>query len=109
MSAAKAIGVEYVFTVNTFKKADLGEYTQVKGRTRHDYELLVRPDDDPQHLFICVTGIAPTLYVRGWLWGHEAMQLEYRQTHGGRPPAYFVPHKKLHPMETFWERPECNS
>jgi hypothetical protein len=95
MAAASALGVYFPASVNSYKGADLEPDWQVRGRSRHDYELLVRPDDGDEYRYVLVTGLAPTLTVRGWLWGHECKREEWLKGHGGRPPAYFVPHGEL--------------
>ena len=77
--------------VNTFKKADIGKRVQIRMRSRHDRELLVRPDDDPNMAYVHVTGTPTQMLVHGWCWGWEAMTPEYLKPHGGRPEAYFVP------------------
>lgn len=91
MAAAKALGLYWPASVNSYKAPDLMPDWQVRGRSRHDYELIVRRDDPDEHRYVLVTGLAPKLVVRGWLWGREAKREEWLRTHGGRPAAYFVP------------------
>jgi hypothetical protein len=99
MAVAKALGVFWGGTVNTFKTtADVGAL-EVRTRSRHDYELLIRENDADEAVFVLVTGRAPDFNVVGWLKGKEAKQPQWIRTHGGRPPAYFVPHAALHPIE----------
>lgn len=98
IAVAKLLGRYWGGDVGTFKRADLGRGVQVRTRSRHDYELLVRPDDPDDHAFVLVTGSPPRLAVRGWIWGQEAKRPEWLRTHGGRPPAYFVPTTALRPL-----------
>jgi hypothetical protein len=97
VGAAKVMGRFWSPTVNTFKAADIGLTIQVRTRSRHHYELYVRPKkDNEDHAFILVTGTAPRFAVRGWLMAKDAQRPEWVQTYGGRPPAWFVPQNVLH-------------
>jgi hypothetical protein len=82
----------------TFKAGDIGQRVQVRTRSRHDYDLIVREDDHDDHAFILVTGSAPTLVLRGWIWGGAAKLPQFLKAYGGRPAAYFVPQSELRPM-----------
>ena len=95
LAVAKCKGKYFSGAMNTFKTADLGESVQVRTRSRHDWNLNVRKDDNEQHAFILVTATIPIMVIHGWLWGHEAMKLEYLKSHGGREEAYFVPQSRL--------------
>ena len=47
-------------SINTFKgEADIGDWIEVRTRSRHDYELIVRPDDNLDRLYVLVTGVMP--------------------------------------------------
>lgn len=96
MAAAKALNIYWAGTINTFKKGgDLGARIQIRTRSRRDYELLVRPADRDEDIFVLVTGKSPHFEVHGWITGRDAKQADYLKTHGGRDPAYFVPHRAL--------------
>lgn len=97
-AAAQALGREFSPTINNFKEADIGKNLQVKTRSRHDYDLLVRRDDNPEHWFLLVTGLAPLFCVRGWIKGSDAMKDCYLAAHGGREEAFFVPARDLRPL-----------
>lgn len=97
LAVAKALGRYWDGSINTFQADDLPGL-QVRTRSAHHYDLLVRPQDKDTALWIHVTGRCPTYVVHGWLPGHEAKRPEYLQTHGGRPPAYFVPASALRPL-----------
>jgi hypothetical protein len=100
MAAAKALGVYWTPTVNTFQiGGDVGEL-QVRTRSKSDYELLVRDADKTGSIFILVRGLAPVFDVVGWLRGGDAKRPEWRKGHGGRPPAYFVPDAALQPIDS---------
>lgn len=96
LAVAKLLGWELDATVNTFKAGgDLGEKVQVRTRSEHWMELIVRPDDRDGDYFVLVTGRIPRFRVRGWYPGGAAKRPEWLQSHGGRPPAFFVPQGKL--------------
>lgn len=100
MALSKAMNAYYPGTINTFKKADVGDKIQVKTRSNHEWDLLVRKNDDISHVYVLVTGKAPHYVVRGWMGGSEAKQEQWLQTYGGRPPAYFVPQEFLYGIES---------
>ncbi len=95
---AKTGNLHWDGSVNSFHtSADVGEF-HVRTRSRHDYELLVRDDDEDEGIYILVTGYAPNYVVRGWQYGKECKQDQYKKGHGGRKPAYFYPQNKLRDM-----------
>jgi hypothetical protein len=100
LALAKCCGMYWAGSVNTYREGpDVGHKTiQVKTRSRGDYELLVRPHDDDASAYVLVTGKLPTYCIHGWMFGAEAKREEWLQTHGGRPPAYFVPQAALWPI-----------
>jgi len=109
MAAAKALNIYWSATVNTFKKGgDLGDRIQVRTRSKHDYELLVRPSDRDDDIFVLVTGKSPRFLVHGWISGQEAKQASYLKTHGGRDPAYFVPHRALRRLDELKTQKVCH-
>lgn len=100
LAYAKARGVYYVPKVNTFKEADFGKKVQIRTRTDHSYDLLIRDNDDPEHFYVLVTGSLPTYRVVGWIKGSDAMaQPEWRKNWGGRGEAWFVPQSALKPFK----------
>lgn len=101
LAVAKAMGRYWNGGVDTFKgpdvpgqAADTGSI-QVRTRSNRDYDLIVRPNDADQDVFILVTGRAPEFEVHGWIRGREAKQEMWLRTYGDRPPAYFVPQAAL--------------
>lgn len=96
MAVAKVVNRYVSGSVNTFKVGgDIGGTIQVRTRSRHDYELIVRPDDRSEDVFVLVTGRAPEYEVRGWIRGEQAKRPDWLASHGGRAPAYFVPASAL--------------
>ncbi len=98
LAVAKALDRYWGGHVKTFKAADVGRDTQVRTRVKHDMELIVRDSDNPDHIYVLVTGQAPRYVVHGWIHGDKARQPQWRKTHGNLPAAYFVPHQALHPL-----------
>lgn len=99
LAVAKALGVYWNGGVDTFKGADV-HGLQVRTRSKHEYELIIRDNDKPTDRFVLVTGTAPHFEIRGWIDCADARRPEWRRNHGGFAPAYFVPHSELRPMES---------
>lgn len=97
MAVAKMLGIFWDGSVNTWKANDLPGI-QVRTRSRHHYDLIVRPGDDDQATWVLITGRCPSYRVRGWIDGREAKRPEWLANHAGRAPAYFVPADQLNPM-----------
>lgn len=95
IALAKTLNRHWSAHVNTFKVGgDVGA-VQVRTRSRHDYELIVRDEDRDEDWFVLVTGTAPAFRVHGYIRGRDAKRPEWRQEHGGFVPAFFVPHEAL--------------
>ena len=95
VAAGKIMGRFWSPTVNTFAAPDIGRHIQVRTRSRHDYDLPIRPKDKQEHLFVLVTGKAPLFMVRGYILAADARRDEWLADHGGRPSAWFVPQRAL--------------
>lgn len=99
MVVCKFLGIYWDGSVDTFKAADVGANIQVRTRSLHSYELIVRSDDADNEMYVLVTGKCPTYQIHGYITGSDAKKREYLQTHGNRPAAYFVPHRALSPAD----------
>lgn len=101
MAVAKVLGRYWSASVGTFKgDGDVGP-VEVRTRSRHTYDLIVRGDDRDDAVFVLATGRAPNFVVRGWIRGGDAKQPAYLLDPGNRDaPAWFVPHDQLHPIDT---------
>jgi hypothetical protein len=86
------------------RRQDLLGGVEVRTRSRPDYELLVRPDELEDTLYVLVTVHERVVTARGWLYGYDARDPGWLQEHGGRDPAYFVPTAQLRPMDAL---PRC--
>lgn len=91
---------DFVPTVDTFRSMPDVEDFEVRCRSRHSYDLLVRSDDEVSKKYVLATceGISE-VYVWGWAEGEHAKQERFLQTYGGREPAYFVPKRELQPLD----------
>lgn len=95
---AKALGVHWEGTINTFKDGnDVGgvDGFQVRTRSKHWHELIIRPDDRDDDWFVLLTGLCPVYEVRGQCRGRDGKREEWFKNHGEREPAWFVPQKSL--------------
>ena len=99
LAYAKARGIYYEPRVNTFKAPDFGSNVQIRTRSDHNYDLLIRDNDKPDHYYVLVTGTLPTYRIVGYILGADAMaQPAWRKNWGGRGEAWFVPQKALTPF-----------
>lgn len=99
LAVCKAMNWYWSASVDTFKHGADAGIVQVRTRSQHDYDLIVREDDDMLDLFVLVTGVMPVYRIRGWIRAGDAMQLEWRKDYGGRGAAWFVPAASLHSMD----------
>lgn len=111
VAVAKALNVFYDGSVNTFKTGgDIGGLTltedsqsktislQVRTRSKDYYDLLIRPNDRDEDIFVLVTGVRPKYSIHGWVQAADVKREEFLNDYGGRPPAYFVPKTELKPL-----------
>ena len=91
-------GRPWVAGINTFKGPDCGESTQVRWTWRLDGSLIVRPGDNPGHVYVLVTGSPPTFNIVGWIHGKDAMKDEFWRP-DPLPAAWFVPQDRLTPFK----------
>lgn len=99
LALAKWLGVYWAGTVDVFKRVPDVAGVEVRTRPRHDYDLIIRDDDDEERVYVLVTGRGPEFRLRGWVKGLESRDLRWRKDHGGREDAWFVPQDALHPMD----------
>ena len=93
---AKATNRYWNGSVNTFKSGgDVGATIQIRTRSKHHYDLIVRDEDKDGDLFVLVTGGPHEFVIRGWMRASDAKKDEYRQDYGSYGAAYFVPQSRL--------------
>lgn len=94
----KALGLYWAGGINTFKAGDVGDLLQVRTRSNHAYEMIVRRGDKDTDIFTLVTGGPAEFRVVGWLTGKDAKRKEWLKNYGGYGEEYFVPQSALRPM-----------
>lgn len=99
LGCGKGFDIFWNGSVNTFKNGgDVGKY-QVRYRSKDHYQLIVRPDDRDDDIFILVRGALPTLDIVGWMRGKDAKNPDWVRRYGGRSAAFFPPDDQLNPPE----------
>lgn len=104
MAVSKVLGIYWDGGIDTFKAADISENIQVRTRSSHKYELIIRPNDADNDLFVLVTGKCPNYRIWGFISGKDGKSRNFLQEHGGRPAAYFVPQNELLPLTLLTEQ-----
>ena len=72
----------------------------IKTRSKHQYDLIVQRNENPNKKFVLVTIENKTTFIHGWCYGHEAMQEQYWADPARGRPAYFVPKEILKPLDS---------
>jgi hypothetical protein len=98
IAAAKALGRYWEPSCDTFGAADIGKRIGVRTRSKHNYDLYVRPRDNVEYAYVLVTGKAPHFIVHGWQFGSEVRRLGTVETYGGRPPMWVLKQDLLRPL-----------
>lgn len=106
LAVAKALDVYYsAGDGKGFKGADVADKVQVRWATNDNYRLIVRPADHTDYYYVLVTGEAPTYDIKGFIHGSYAKtDLYMEDVQNGRPPAWFIPHFALEPIDELAER-----
>jgi hypothetical protein len=95
MALAKQQGVYWSGNLNSFKAPDVGKF-QVRAAEQERYQLIIRPDDPVDDVYVLVTGRAPKLWVIGWMTGREARQVGKWGSPNSQPEAWWVAQSYLH-------------
>lgn len=95
LALAKALGIYWDGSVNTFKRSDIGINIQVRSTTRPDGKLIIRPKDNPDDFYVLIRGKVPTFDIMGHIQGCKAMIDSYQFNPGAHSPAWFVPAEAL--------------
>lgn len=99
VAVSKYLNVYWPASVNTMFSPDMGKY-EVRCRSNHNWDLIVREKDADDLMVILVTGSAPNFIIRGWIRAGEAKQAKWIKDYGNyQRPAYFVPQSALKPLE----------
>ena len=80
---------------------DLGEFIDVK-KARGDGRIVITPKAlRPGWAYLAIApGRLPRFYIKGWIWGAEALLYWHDVIEDPSRSAYFVPGEKLRPPET---------
>lgn len=106
VAVAKVLGRYWSPSCNVFRAPDIGRNIGVRTRSKHTYDLIVRPDDDPDCYYVLVTGIAPEYRVHGYMRGHEARRDAWWKDYGDKQlPAWFVPQSALYDINDLRREP----
>lgn len=97
---AKGMGVYFDPTLNTFKAADLGDVIQVRTTDYRSGRLILRKEDNPEHIYVLVINDMPRFRIVGWMQGRDMKQKKYVDNPKGQNlnPAFFVPQNDLNPF-----------
>jgi hypothetical protein len=103
MVVAKALGVYYDSSVNTFhNKPDLDwkRGVEVRSTQREDGRLIVRENDANDRLFVLVVGSPPNQRIVGGIFGKNAKKAVYiHRGAGDKADCWMVPQDKLLPLD----------
>lgn len=103
IATARAMGVYWPPSVDTFRgQPDIPAVrgkpaVEVRWISQENYDLKLRKDDSPDSCYVLVSGTAPTMHIRGWIYGKHGMVPEFWTDLGnGRPPLWCVPKRRLY-------------
>ena len=104
LAVAKAMNWYYDGSVNTFKNGYDVYKVQVRTRKEKHYDLLVRPDDRDEDVFVLVIPQnEKDFIIHGWEVAKKCKRKEFESKNTSRPTAYFYPQGLLNPMDTLKE------
>lgn len=95
LAVAKYLNLYWDFSVNTFKKPDVGNY-QVRHTQKKDGRLIIREKDGDDERYYLVTGTSPAYSIVGWIVGREAKADKYKFAgYNNMPDCWMVPQEGL--------------
>lgn len=102
-AVAKLLNIDWPASINCFNQgvADVGRNTEVRYRTKDEYDLLVRPRDPDERIYVLVRGALPDYEIIGWMRGQEAKQDRFLSNPGGNGECFLIPETELHAMSDF--------
>jgi len=96
LALSKFLKITWPAHIDKFKREpDIPPCHEVRHRSRDDWDLIIRPGDDPERVYWLTTGEGPEVKIHGWILGKDAMLEKYKATHGGKRAAYFCPSSVL--------------
>lgn len=85
--------------VNTFRGSDIGSNIQVRTRSQHNYDLIVRRSDKDNDIYVLVTGGPQSFVLHGWILCSDAKRRQYLANYGNHGEAFFVPQSDLNSID----------
>lgn len=76
------------------RNPDVGPF-DVRTRSRHDYELILHPNDPDERTFWLLTGSNGVYRIHGCIKGKDGKKKEFWKDPAGGRPAFFVPQSEL--------------
>lgn len=99
MAVAKYLGMYWSGAVGDPQADDVGPFQVRTNASRKYDDLILRPRDKPERIYISVLSFLPQFTICGWIGGAEGKQEKWlRDGTAGRPPCFFVPRTSLKPM-----------
>lgn len=96
LSVARVLGTYWSGSNNTFHSmSDLHDRIEVRHRSNHDWDLIVREEDSPDSLYVLSTGNGNCIFVHGGILGKDAKMDRFSRNYGNKRPAFFVPSDEL--------------
>ncbi len=102
---AKGLNFYWDGGVNTYSLGQDVFLYQVRTRSLPTNDLIIRPQDKDDDVFVLVVGKAPNFTIVGWIFGFEAKQKQFWQVTEQGDPAWFVPQAALYCLSTLPGRP----
>lgn len=100
MAVAKYLGA-YWKGKGVRGEPDVGN-DDVRTRPRHDTELTLHKEDDPNRIFWHVTGVNGVYHIQGWIYAREGQKDEFwSNKYIPTRPAFFVPNHALRSPESY--------
>lgn len=110
IALAIALGIEPDPHVNVFRVADVSVF-HVRTTESHGNRLIIR-SEDPDGIYVLVTGHHPEMWIRGCIDSRRARKMDqYVRAPNGREPAWFIPVGELssfNKMYDYWRSITCN-
>jgi len=97
LACAKWANVFWSGHVGITTAPDVGPW-QVRSKIVRGHRLVVRPTDEDNAVFVSALVQIPSVFLCGWLFGHEAKKEQWLKTYPPKPPMYFIEDQHLKSM-----------
>ena len=101
MAVARLLGfTDFIPTCGTFKEqADVGKGIEVKHTRWKDGHMIVTSRDRDDDIAVLVTGLAPHLYIAGWIPIKDARSKRYIRDKGTKNESFWITIGELFPFD----------